>query len=275
MLNSVSVANVSNPMNVTLNSITSIAKTLYSHMNFALPRQKVVKSQITPQETLQGIKQDNTNLISVPSLIKEKKDILNSSPFHKYTNISQYNKLSPEKQVQFKKAHQYYLNQVIIHMSLNKKQPSLCWMCSKPCYKKGASCSWIEKSTPVEGWKANPSLINNNRTNNKDTEVINTYQVLDCPKFRFDTSRTCELTDIMSVLSFFNHVSTRTIHRNTQKYVDRYNELFPFAPLELYEEYYDEDEEADNDNEEDMNEDICREYSNSNVYYDTYDCSDL
>lgn len=173
-------------------------------------------------------------------LLKEKQILLDNSPFKKYTNISQYNNLSEseEKKIQFKKAHQYYLNQAMIHKNLTTACGSLCWLCSKPCCVNKKTCSWIQQDVPVEGWKAEPSIITNS-----PNEIVNTYNILDCPKFSFDSSRSYELGDLVPILCYFNQVCARTVIRNPQRQINKYNELFPFAPLTLFEDIYNEDEE--------------------------------
>lgn len=175
-------------------------------------------------------------------LLKEKEDILKNNPFLTYKDISQYNNLSPSKQFNFQKVHQYYLKQIVIHKNISKNYGSLCWMCLKPCSKTNM-CSWIKEEVPVDNWKAEPSTIINN------SEIVHTYNILDCPKFHF-YNRSYELSDIFTIISYFNHVSTRTVFRNPKKQIKRYNELFPFASLSLFvdpceNEYEDEEEDID------------------------------
>lgn len=43
----------------------------------------------------------------------------------------------------------------------------LCWSCSKACG--GSDCPWANKLQPVEGWKAEPSIV--------------TYRIIECPLY--------------------------------------------------------------------------------------------
>jgi len=215
----------------------------------AFQRQRQVLSKFNSKPKLNSQSKSESKLQSQKStLLGEKQTLLDNSPFKKYKNISQYNILSKEKKEKIQKAHQYYLNQIMIHKCLTSASGSLCWMCSKPCHKPyNKTCSWIQKEVPVEGWKAEPSIIINS-----PTEIIHTYNILDCPQFNFDSSRSYELGDLLPILSYFNQVCTRTVIRKPYKQLDKYNELFPFAPLTLYEDIYGEETEEGEEKTEDI-----------------------
>lgn len=64
-------------------------------------------------------------------------------------------------------------------------KPTLCWKCAKAC----GECSWSDGSfTPVDGWKATPTIIkaNHGRGFMQDVE---SFIVKACPLFEDDTAK--------------------------------------------------------------------------------------
>lgn len=53
---------------------------------------------------------------------------------------------------------------------IQNKNETLCWYCEKAC----GNCSWSKNFTPVEGWKADPTKVQ---------ETIDSFVVHECPKF--------------------------------------------------------------------------------------------
>ena len=51
--------------------------------------------------------------------------------------------------------------------AVEKMAEQLCWSCSKTCG--GSDCPWANKLKPVEGWKAEPSIV--------------TYRIIECPLY--------------------------------------------------------------------------------------------
>ena len=133
---------------------------------FQRQRQTQVLSKFNSKQKLNSQSKSESKLQSQKStLLGEKQTLLDNSPFKKYKNISQYNILSKEKKEKIQKAHQYYLNQIMIHKCLTSTCGSLCWMCSKPCHKpynktclldtKRSSCRGLESRTQYNHKQSN------------------------------------------------------------------------------------------------------------------------
>jgi hypothetical protein len=59
------------------------------------------------------------------------------------------------------------------------KNENICFNCKKAC----GECSWSLNFTPVEGWTATPSVVNDLG------ELKNTYHITSCPEFTSDLKR--------------------------------------------------------------------------------------
>ena len=60
-----------------------------------------------------------------------------------------------------------------------KRRETLCWTCQNAT----GQCSWSKNFTPVEGWDAVPTKV---RGNLELDEWLDSYLVIDCPKYRKD-----------------------------------------------------------------------------------------
>lgn len=58
-------------------------------------------------------------------------------------------------------------------------KPTKCWSCENTAYGK---CPWFTDFTPVEGWTAEPTKINN-AIKAGARRLIDSYLVLDCPLY--------------------------------------------------------------------------------------------
>ena len=56
---------------------------------------------------------------------------------------------------------------------------TLCWECANS----NNSCSWHRDFTPVDGWKAKPTVYKSGKGTNGEQLYINSYIVYECPNF--------------------------------------------------------------------------------------------
>lgn len=68
------------------------------------------------------------------------------------------------------------------------KPATLCWKCARAC----GGCSWSDGSfTPVEGWKATPTVLRGDRGVFRH-KMMRSYYVQECPLFENDLQRNAE-----------------------------------------------------------------------------------
>lgn len=76
---------------------------------------------------------------------------------------------------------------------------TLCWECANSC----GGCSWSQEFKPVEGWEAEPTIV-------EDTQCeYESFNVKSCPQFKPDRKRVVTYEDISTMLG----KSIRTLFR--------------------------------------------------------------
>lgn len=106
------------------------------------------------------------------------------------------------------------------------KPASKCFDCARAI----SGCSWVDRQEPVEGWRAEPTIIKNGTADG--IKEINSYIVKSCPEYKPDSVR---ITG--EVLSKAFGVSVRSVWRNNTHYkrlfIEKYGERAARAGVRL------------------------------------------
>ena len=115
---------------------------------------------------------------------------------------------------------------------------TLCWLCEHCLAHKGNPCSKTNRGTAVKGWNA--------KETNPD-EGINSWQVIDCPHFKFNLGMKWSIPTVTPILQRWcltklgNELYDTAIQRDPMRWVDDYNRRVPErCRIKVYLDEYDE-----------------------------------
>ena len=90
-----------------------------------------------------------------------------------------------------------------VHIPYEQRQKFASQLCTT-CARAVGFCSWSQRLEPVEGWKAEPSVIKNHSKRDTDKETVVTevhgYRVIECPLYIKDAATKAEQKDQRKML---------------------------------------------------------------------------
>ena len=97
------------------------------------------------------------------------------------------------------------------------KRDTLCWSCMNARNSKEYSCTKFKTGFPVKGSK----YITH------QGPLGNEYNIRECPCFKFEYDRPQTIKSVIDIIAHWCGVTTRTVWRNPQGWLDMYNKICP------------------------------------------------
>lgn len=161
------------------------------------------------------------------------------------TKLKLFYKLRPSEQAEAIRLLNKINNMAVMEKKLTDYHvESICFLCNRGCSKmcnnsqSSDYCCWHKEGKPRSDWKAKAITYQDIDPEETDPTKkiirIKSYRVQQCPDFEMDYTRPQEFVDIAPILTLHCAVSLRTLYRNPRKWLKKYNDTYPFAPLRLF-----------------------------------------
>lgn len=112
---------------------------------------------------------------------------------------------------------------------------SLCWKCINARDNREYSCEKFVTDEPIDG-----SIFRS-----IEGPLGTEYNIRTCPCFKFEYDRPQPMRDIVRIIAYWCGVTTATVWRSQDKFLDKYNKLCPECQLTVLNESEDDDYDDD------------------------------